>query len=89
MPSGEGKGGTLVRAHSFKLRQELDELSFIEQIFRTKYIWRLKQKDAPYNRHDKCLLVFQFLRMKGVTPFIRSSNKEAKSLNYTDLAFFI
>ena len=66
MPRGGGKGGTLLRAHSFKLRQDLDELSFIEQLFRTRCIWRLIQKDDPYNRHDQRLLEFQFLRMKGV-----------------------
>ena len=28
------------------------------------------QKDDPYNRHEERLQVFQFLRMKGVTPCI-------------------
>ena len=44
--------------------------SFTDQLVELGYVWRLLQKDDPYNRHDQYLLKFQFLRMKGATPFI-------------------
>ena len=71
MPRGGGKGGTLLRAHSFKLRHELEAFSFLQPMFRTKCIWRLIQKDAPYNRHEERLLEFQISWMKGIAPFIQ------------------
>ena len=36
MPRGGGKGGTLLRAHSFKLRHELEAFSFLQPMFRTR-----------------------------------------------------
>ena len=70
MPRGGGKGGTLLRARSFKLRHELEAFSFLQPMFRTRCIWRLIQKDIPYNRNEEYLLEFQILRMKGIAPFI-------------------
>ena len=66
-PAAGGKGENLLRARSFKLRHPRTTFIFFTVDFlREAGIWRLKQKDDPYNRHDQYLLEFQFLRMKGV-----------------------
>ena len=69
MPRGGGKGGTLLRAHSFKLRHELEALLFTDQFLRTRGTGGVQQDD-PYDRHKERCLEFQFLRMKGFVPFI-------------------
>ena len=46
--------------------------SFTDQLVELGYVWRLLQKDDPYNRHDQPLLKIQFLRMKGVVPCIQN-----------------
>ena len=46
--------------------------SFTDQLVELGYVWRLLQKDNPYNRHDQCLLEFQFLRMKVSRPASRN-----------------
>ena len=48
MPRGGGKGGTLLRAHSFKLRHELDALFFTDQFLRTRGTGGV-QPENPYN----------------------------------------
>ena len=45
--------------------------SFTDQLVELGYVWRLLQKDDPYNRHEERLQVFQFLRMKGTRPASR------------------
>ena len=47
MPRGGGKGGTLLRAHSFKLRHELEALFFTDQFCRTRGTGGV-QRDNPY-----------------------------------------
>ena len=48
MPRGGGKGGTLLRAHSFKLRHELEALFFTDQFCRTRGTGGV-QPENPYN----------------------------------------
>ena len=52
---------------------------FTDQLVELGYVWRLLQKDDPYNRHEECLLRFQFLRMKGATPFIPMIGSRAET----------
>ena len=47
MPRGGGKGGTLLRAHSFKLRHELEALFFTDQFCRTRGTGGV-QPENPY-----------------------------------------
>ena len=47
MPRGGGKGGTLLRAHSFKLRHELEALLFTDQFCRTRGTGGV-QPENPY-----------------------------------------
>lgn len=53
MPRGGGKGGTLLRAHSFKLRHELEALFFTEQFLRTRGTGGV-QPENPYNDLPTC-----------------------------------
>ena len=51
MPRGGGKGGTLLRACSFKLRYTREnQLLFKDLCLRAREtVWRLLQNDIPYN----------------------------------------
>lgn len=53
MPRGGGKGGTLLRAHSFKLRHELEALFFTDQFCRTRGTGGV-QRDNPYKDLPAC-----------------------------------
>ena len=53
MPRGGGKGGTLLRAHSFKLRHELEALFFTDQFCRTRGTGGV-QPENPYNDLPTC-----------------------------------